>query len=312
MKTYLIIAKMKEFSKQLSLNRYELLQFLNTKSNIIVVEDDIEKDINDYIDEYSPDIIIYYCLNPNKNAIFSHILIKHFTNVIHIKKYLFVEDFQEINLIEYMLKKYDFSGVIISTKYLNVTQHFTNKYINCFEFDYFINTSIFKDYNKKKTINILLYGCVYNWCYPLRNRLYNILHNMKKEGFDKIYIIDHPGYNNIDFDNCYFNKSLAQLINSSKYVIATSSRYKRMLKKYYEIPLCNSIIIGDYPTNCSSIFKNAIIEINNKMSSSKIKQTLINCYNNYPIPKKKDFLCKYIKQTKSFEQAYLKLCSLKL
>ena len=52
MKNILIIAKMNMFSKEISQNRYKLLKFLDSKSNIKVIEDlprPINKTLNKYI-----------------------------------------------------------------------------------------------------------------------------------------------------------------------------------------------------------------------------------------------------------------------
>ena len=129
--------------------------------------------------------------------------------------------------------------------------------------------TVFKDYGLEKKYDIMLGGCISEH-YPLRIRLYNIIRNLAQSSKYKIYFHKHPGY---DLKDAFTDKYLidfAKKINESKLVLTCSSRYKYRLGKYIEIPMCNTVIVGDVPDDLPDDLYNFIIRIDETMNDKYI------------------------------------------
>lgn len=281
MKNILIIAKLKTFEEQLSTNRYNFLCFLNTKNNIKVIDDTHNEDIYTIISHYQSEKQWYpdYVLNYAITALYgwSNVWLKNFAN-LNIPKVLFVDDFQHTEIIKTRVLETEYSHLIISTKHESITATLDDilpSSIQIHNYDYYVDTNIFRDYQLEKKWDILLYGSTIPEFYPFRHRLKNILYKLQK--IYRIKIIEHPGYDKkiSDLKKKYVDEDLAKLINQSHFTIATKSIYDRLLKKYLEIPLCNSIIMGNIPTDYANIFRprNSLI-LTNIMSDNEILQRI--------------------------------------
>ena len=300
MKKILIIAKLKKMKLQPSLNRVELLEFLNKKDNITVIEDEQEKCMPENFD-----LVIYYCVS--NGSMFGKPFIKGLKNS-KIKKILFFEDLQYIENIKYIMKKFRFSLNLRLTKTKeeeilkneNINFHLWNDY-------FFINHNIFKNYNQKKEYDILLYGATYKEHYPLRFKINECLIKLKDKY--KILIIEHSGYKDKNkISTLPKRKELSMLINKSKFCISTSSIMDLFVYKYQEIPLSNSIIIGDIPTLYKDLFKDKMVEIDQNYSEEQIMEKLIDCCEGkYDYLLNDNKLMNYFKDNSSFELAYNKL-----
>jgi hypothetical protein len=80
------------------------------------------------------------------------------------------------------------------------------------------------------------------------------------------------------------------------------------VKKYMEIPLCNSTIIGDIPVFYKDIFNNKIVEIKQTASLSVIYNTLKECCEGkYDELLNNKYLMNYFKNEYNFDKLYHKI-----
>lgn len=308
-KKILIIAKIDLFRTQNSTNRYQLLKYLDTKPNIIVLNDDkisIAKWV--YRNKWMPDVVLYYFLSSMND--WTNINILDFKTV-PLKKIMFFEDMIYTDTIINLYRYYNFLEVLIPVKNNHIEDILRKNNILYHVFGLYIDINIFKKYNDiKKDIDILFYGNKVSAAYPLRNRIYNILKKIKSENKYNIKIIELESY--LDY-KCRVPKDdrLSKLINRSYFTISTSSKFDLLLKKYIEIPLSNSKLVGNIPSDYKHLFKDNIININMDDNDEIIYNNLISCIKN-----KNDlsiidnnFLDK-IKNNFSFEKGFNKLCTI--
>jgi len=164
-----------------------------------------------------------------------------------------------------MLKKYDIKNIIFTvsfnTEYGKILPIISNQIDRCFIISHKIDPSIYYDYKLPKNYDILIYGIISS-AYPFRKRLFNILTKMKKTTQLRIRIIKKS--ENIKY------KDLAKLINRSWICISTPSKFDYLVKKYFEIAACNSVVAGNMPIQGKQIFGNNYIPLSNNMSDQKI------------------------------------------
>ena len=132
-------------------------------------------------------------------------------------------------------------------------------------------TNIFRDYNQKKDIDVLLVGILSKKVYPLREKAYNkIAKHIRKNGFT-FQRHKHPGYKLKGLEGINKQvKEYAKAINRAKIVITDASTYKYALAKYVEIPLCNTAIAGNIPHENQAWFRKFLIELNNDKKANKL------------------------------------------
>ena len=137
--------------------------------------------------------------------------------------------------------------------------------------------------------------------YELRYRLFTtILKDKRLKGLNIKFI--RGGRGHLPFHEIF------SLINQSKFTIATCGNVLYLLKKYYEIPLNNSIIIGNIPTYAPQKMKENIINIKNSMTDDEIVEILIDSVKNYEKHKPKLSLGSYLHEMRKIisESDYLK------
>lgn len=141
-----------------------------------------------------------------------------------------------------------------------------------------VNTSIFKDYNLNKNIDVLLCGSLKLEKYRLRRKFVKVIDILKKSNINaKIH--QHPGGNHPD---AYTNKYLiefAKKINSAKICLTCSSIHKCAYGKYSEIPACKSLLAGDIPDERQDFFRSFMLEINEKQNETEVASTIQNLLN---------------------------------
>lgn len=307
----LIIAKLKLFDTQNSSNRLNFLNFLKTKNNIVLIEDSESININNWIIEkrWKPDIILYYFLSASDTWL--NINIKNIKNV-SIKKYMIFEDCTYVDTIKVVYNKYNFSKVLIPTYTSFISNFFNNNNIKYSLFGHFIDTNIFKKLdNIDKKYDILYYGAKFKNVYPLRRNIYLVLKKLELNNKYKIKIIEHTGYtksNNV----LPMDEKLALLINQSRFSISTSSVYDILVKKYIEIPLCGTTIIGNIPTKYKNELDNKMVSINFKANQDEIEKIIIDALDNKYIDQENnsEILREYMQNNYSFDIGYIKLCNI--
>ena len=339
MKNILLLAKINKFQYENSMNRFYLLQFLAQKDNIKLVCDSKENNIYQQLDifqseeNWKPDIIFYYALSKDEewttieikseydvkndsSSEISHDSVFHcscFDNYgLSVKKYLFFEDIQYVKQYVIMMKKYGFECLVH-----NCRLSYVNKILQYYRIDYkvwglYINTNSFTDHTNEnvsanKIYDIVLYGFINPKMYPLRFKLYIFLKQILAMGKYRIKIIEHPGYQDKNYETPV-EEDLSKILSQSKFVIATSSIRNVLLKKYLEIPLSGSVIIGDIPHDYRDVFQNKMVEITSQMSNQNIFKTLVRCCDGeYDYLLDDTSLRDRFKVENSFEAGYQKL-----
>jgi hypothetical protein len=161
----------------------------------------------------------------------------------------------------------------------------------CFKFPHMIfNPDIHKDYNLEKKYDILFFGATYQNYYPLRNKLYYILlKNNDKFNVKFIpYTKKHP-------EKMITGIELSKLISQSWLTCACCAINSSLVAKYYEIGLCGSVVLGDYPKyETEQYLRENIIYVDLSMSDDEILNVIIMALND----KKK--LEKYSINTKKY------------
>ena len=172
-----------------------------------------------------------------------------------------------------------------------ITKRLSTLHNNCYKFPHMIfDKNIHKDYNLEKKYDILFYGATYPNAYPFRNRLYRLLYQNQ----DKFNIKFLP-YTKKHSHKMTIGVDLYKLINQSWLTCACCLVSSILVAKYYEIGLCGSVVLGDYPEYESEQYlKQNMIYINRHMSDEDILNSITEALNN------KKMLSQYSNNTKQY------------
>lgn len=305
------VAKMGMFRQENSTNRYELLNHLNKYENIRVVNDLKQRDLKKKIDDYAKqgwktDVVIYYGVSYSEK--WRDIAIKNFIGV-ECRKLLFFEDFCYHKVIIEMYKKYRFDGLLHPTRHKILDGIYAHHGLTVYNYGYFIDQKEFKLWGVKKDIDILMYGYIHPTMYPLRLKIRQVLDWIIKNTQYKVKIIDHPGYQDKAISlELPRDATLSELIARSKFCIATSSVKKILLKKYMEIPMSGTVVIGDIPPDYDGVLRGNMVELMQEMSLNDIARIILDaCAGKYNHLNGKTELKEYMLKTHSFDASYHKL-----
>jgi len=312
MKNILIIAKMNLFKEQPSNNRVDLLNFLSTKSNIKIMNDKEGQTLKGWISKtkkrikWEPDVIIYYFLSRQEK--WTEISIKDFNkNHINLPRYMIFEDSHYYETAIPLYKKYKFELLLKPQKRKLLDEQYNNAGVNIDYWGYFIDSNKFKMRELKNGFkyDILLYGFLNKMAYPLRVKCFEVLQFLNQRTNLRIKHIPHPGYYNGALNKMPKNEELSKIINESRFTLVSSSCFQILLKKYMEVPMSGSTMIGDIPPDYPEL-KDKMIEINHDADHDTIVQTIKKCFENEYIEVEKESR-KYgllLSRTKNFECGY--------
>ena len=128
-----------------------------------------------------------------------------------------------------------------------------------------------KSFNKKtinKKYNIISYGSITEYIYPLRNKLYSFL---KRDIIPNTFCIE----NNTVVHNCSTKgKDLNDILNSSWLCVATCSLFNYYLRKYNEIGNSSCVIIGNITNEIKYVIKIFYIYVNKECTENFFKYIL--------------------------------------
>ena len=169
--------------------------------------------------------------------------------------------------------------------------NFPNKAINHLSAR-FVNTNRFRNYNREKIYDILIYGTreYHNYIeyhdadqeykmnyerhygrlsnphnfYPLRTKIERLM--LQNTGKYRVHIVKQACI----YDAPVANEALSELINQSYLTLACSTRADIAMSKYFEIAASYSGILGDIPSDYNYLFKGNIVEVNFWMSDEEI------------------------------------------
>ena len=315
MKNILIIAKLDLFKEQPSNNRVDLLNFLSTKSNIKIMNDKEGQTLKSWINKtkkrvkWEPNVIIYYFLSRQDK--WTNISLKDFnTTLNNLPRYMVFEDWHYVDVIENLYKKYKFTLLLKPEKSKDIEQIYKIKNIEIKKLIFYINSNKFKIRKLENGFkyDILLYGFINKYGYPLRVKFFEVLQFLNQKSNLRIKHIPHPGYYDGAANKVPKNEELSKIINQSRFTMVTSSFKKLFLKKYIEIPISGSTMIGDIPPDYPEL-KGKIIEIKRNASHDDIVQIIKKSFENefIEIEKESRKYGLYLSKTKNFETGYNEL-----
>jgi len=107
-------------------------------------------------------------------------------------------------------------------------------------FPHHVPIDIFKDYQLKKEIDILMMGALIPQLYPKRVKFYNILQQLPNFVYHP-----HPGYKELTkTDEFYIGEKYAKEINRAKIFITCDSKDHFPLMKYFEALACKTLLLA--------------------------------------------------------------------
>lgn len=301
-----IIADLNSFRREISLNRVKMLLSLGKMDDITLVYD---KNFNYNI--HKNDVIIFFFIRLYRHK--SCILVKEFINFlkpIKVKKYIYIEDFYKTFEINHFCKQYQLDNIIYSMKH----EHLKNELLaynpdyNIYSLHHHFDLSIFPQTIPEKEYDILLYGTTERSVYPFRYLLLQILKKLSTKY--KIKIIPFTSYKRTS--ESVVQSNLYHEISKSHLTIATRSIYDFLTKKYQEIPLSGSMILGNIPSNYSDLFnENTIVSIDETMDENTIiKKIEESLENKDELSKKTIKLQQKIRERYCMENCYRELKSI--
>ena len=286
MKNILIIAKLDLFKEQPSNNRVDILNFLSTKKNIKIMNDKEGQTLKSWISKtekrvkWKPDVIIYYFLSRHDKWI--NISLKDFNKTaVSLPRYMIFEDWHYVDIVSGLYKKYNFSLLLKPEKSKKIEEEYKKRNINLVKWGFYIDTSKFKMRKLENGFkyDLLLYGFINKYGYPLRVKFFEVLQFLNQRSNLRIKHIPHPGYYSGALNKMPKNEELSKIINESRFTMVTSSFKQLYLKKYLEVPMSGSTMIGDIPSDYPEL-KGKIIEINRDATHDSIVQTIKKSFEN--------------------------------
>jgi len=111
-----------------------------------------------------------------------------------------------------------------------------------------VNQKIYKDLKIEKEYDVLFYGNLNPKFYPERKQLLNLLRQgsikLKELPYSKDAITGHE---------------LAKEINKARFAVVTPSILGYTVAKYFEIPMCGTIPIGEHTPTSEALFKDSLL-----------------------------------------------------
>ena len=127
--------------------------------------------------------------------------------------------------------------------------------------------------------DLLLYGFINKYGYPLRVKFIEVLQFLSERSNLRIKHIPHPGYYSGALNKMPKNEELSKIINESRFTIVLLHLNNYILKKYLEVPMSGSTMIGDIPSDYPEL-KGKIIEIKRDATHDNIVQTIKKSFEN--------------------------------
>ena len=271
---------------------YNFFYFLkkNTKYNIILcetLETEVKKIIN------INDILIIFGVWPEFIKNFKNKKIFYMYDVLCTCKYGCKGDTSNCGFKNQLNFIKDQNINHVWYKYENLlTKNLKNNQNNCYKFPHMIfDNNIHKHYKFEKKYDILFYGNTIKESYPFRHRLLNLL----KKNNHRFNILFLPYNKRREPEKIISGIDLYKLISQSWLTCACSAISNCLVAKYFEIGLCGSVVLGDYPEYENEIcLKKNMIYINRDMSDEDILNYITKALNN------KKMLLEYSNNTKKY------------
>lgn len=300
------------FKDQPSNNRVDLLNFLSTKPNIKIMNDKEGQTLKNWINKtkkrvkWEPEVIIYYFLSRQEK--WTTISLVDFNKTLsNLPRYMIFEDSHYYDVSIPLYKKYKFNLLLKPQKKEILDHHYTKSGVNIDYWGYFIDNDKFKMRPLKNGFkyDILLYGFMNKIAYPLRIKFFEVLQFLNQRSNLRIKHIQHPGYYKGFSNKMPKNEELSKIINESRFTLVSSSKYQILLKKYMEVPMSGSTMIGDIPPDYPEL-NGKMIKVKNNATHDEIIEVIKSCFENKHIEIEKESR-RYgleLSKTKNFESGY--------
>lgn len=169
-------------------------------------------------------------------------------------------------------------------------------------------------FEQPKEYDLLFYGCInpkinpdpitqkilsnepyinFDEYYQFRKRLYHLLKKNTAFREYKIKIIEWVSKHD---PSGTYDTDLFDLISRSKFTIATNANVQYMVRKYYEIPMSGSILMGNVPDYAPDIVKPNMIHLLMSMSDQELINKICQSLDNYSHHQSKQQLGKIMLQ----------------
>jgi hypothetical protein len=125
--------------------------------------------------------------------------------------------------------------------------------------------TIFRDRHIRKRYDVIVYGSTQQQTYSFR---YRVLQLLQKEPHIKVLHLDMPESQLYNDQTC--GPGLARRINQSWMGLATVTDFSYLVGKYFEIPGCRSVVLGDMNKQGAAIFGRNYVHIDERMSDGEI------------------------------------------
>lgn len=234
----------------------------------------LQKIINTVSSKGKVDIVVFYiCVKFTNNYTMATQC-----DEVDVPKVLHMEDLHHLSEILNFVSYHSIDNILFNTGIKQVNKiialnnsKIPNNKIKYHRYDFSIDINVFKDYGLEKKYDILLYGCAHEKIYPFRKRLFDLILKKSSTGYYKVKYIPFKVWKKTKHSVC--KDKLAKEINAAYLSIATPSKYDYLIKKYIEIPACNTMVAGEYPPEHFGIFKD-IIFLSDKYSDERIIEVL--------------------------------------
>jgi GR25 family glycosyltransferase involved in LPS biosynthesis len=189
----------------------------------------VENIVEKYMNNNNPDLIICDSLSSFRNEPWSKFNVPLFS--ILVDQHSFIDDDQVLISV-----KNNFT-LFHRYKFNNFHKDLSKK-IKTIYLPHSVDTSIYKNLNLNKEIDLLQTGAISS-VYVLRNSIKNF--NFKKINYKFIERPNDDGRKKWPVGDEYIS-----ILNKSKFSLSCGSKYNYPVLKYFEIPACNSIIYGSF------------------------------------------------------------------
>jgi hypothetical protein len=134
--------------------------------------------------------------------------------------------------------------------------------------DLHVDTSVFRDRREEKVYDVIVYGVTETPTYVFRHRVLRLLLESRQLRVLRL----QPKHNRYDERVC--GVGLARMINQSWLGLATVTDFSYLVGKYFEIPACNTAVLGDMNDQGAAIFGENYVHIDEEMTDGEILETV--------------------------------------
>lgn len=136
--------------------------------------------------------------------------------------------------------------------------------LHTYVIEHHINPTIFRDYGLPKEHDLIIYGSVLPSVYPFRHRVCQLMLQSRRFNVLRLEMKDHF-YN---AETC--GEGLARKINQSWLGLSTTSNFDYLVRKYFEIPACRAVVLGNMNEQGRAIFGDNYVHVDDSMTDSRI------------------------------------------